>query len=465
MAKINLKNDVTPSTPPSGYTSIYTKLSDKKLYRMDDAGVEYLVDAPTAGSGLSYSGSTLSTNVDNSTLDINGSNNLEIKSGGVTNTQVSASAAIAYSKLNLAGSVQNSDLASSSLAALGSYNTNGLVTQTAANTFTGRTLTASTGITVANGNGVSGNPTVSITNTAVTAGSYGSASAVPNYTVNAQGQLTAAASTSIQIAESQVTNLTTDLSNRALTATTITAGTGLSGGGDLSTNRTINIANTAVTAGSYGSSTAIPTFTVNAQGQLTAASTTSISTGTPVTQNPDQSNAAGSASSLAKSDHVHNIPTAAASSISTSSSNAQGSSTSFARADHTHAVSITNQSVNSTAGTTTTSGSDVLINSMTITPAAGTYAVFFNTTLSSNNTGATITVSLYSGGSQVTGTEVDCSPQFASGGLGGTVSIDFPIFTHCITTVNGSQAIEARWRRSAGTASASTRIMSIIKLS
>lgn len=61
----------------------------------------------------------------------------------------------------------------------------------------------------------------------------------------------------------------------AASATTITAGTGLSGGGDLSTNRTLSIANTGITANTYGSSSAaLSSVTVNAQGQLTAATTT-----------------------------------------------------------------------------------------------------------------------------------------------------------------------------------------------
>jgi hypothetical protein len=68
-------------------------------------------------------------------------------------------------------------------------------------TYTPANLTQGTGLTVTNG---AGSVALAITNTGVTAGSYGSASVVPNYTVNAQGQLTVAANTSIAIDTSQV---------------------------------------------------------------------------------------------------------------------------------------------------------------------------------------------------------------------------------------------------------------------
>jgi hypothetical protein len=51
----------------------------------------------------------------------------------------------------------------STLTAFAAYNTNGLLTQTAADTFTGRTITGTAGqITLTNGNGVGGNPVVSL---------------------------------------------------------------------------------------------------------------------------------------------------------------------------------------------------------------------------------------------------------------------------------------------------------------
>lgn len=55
------------------------------------------------------------------------------------------------------------------LAALAAYNTNGIVTQTAADTFAGRTITAGDGVAVTNGNGVAGNPTVAFNINGLTA--------------------------------------------------------------------------------------------------------------------------------------------------------------------------------------------------------------------------------------------------------------------------------------------------------
>ena len=68
----------------------------------------------------------------------------------------------------------------------------------------------------------------------------------------------------------------TDISGTVPTSRTITAGTGLTGGGDLSANRTLAIATTGVSAATYGSASSVPVVAVNAQGQITSATNTPI---------------------------------------------------------------------------------------------------------------------------------------------------------------------------------------------
>jgi hypothetical protein len=105
---------------------------------------------------------------------------------------------------------------------------NGYLSSTDWNTFNGKQaagnyLTALTGDGTAAGPGSSA-LTLATVNSNV--GAFGSASAVATFTVNGKGLTTAAGSTSIQIAESQVTNLVSDLAGKQATGNYITALTG-----------------------------------------------------------------------------------------------------------------------------------------------------------------------------------------------------------------------------------------------
>jgi hypothetical protein len=117
-----------------------------------------------------------------------------------------------------------------------------------------RTLTAGAGLTgggslaanrtfdVGAGTGISvGADAVGLADTAVTPAAYGSASAVATFTVDQQGRLTAAGSTSIAINISAVSGLQTALDGKVATTVTLTAGAGLTGGGDLSSNRSFAV--------------------------------------------------------------------------------------------------------------------------------------------------------------------------------------------------------------------------------
>jgi hypothetical protein len=119
--------------------------------------------------------------------------------------------------------------------------------------------------------------TVSLDNTSVTAGSYGSASAIPTFTVDAQGRLTAAGTASISTSFTVDADAGADLTISGGDTFRVVGGTGLTSTASAVDTLTLDLDNTAVSAGSYGSATAVSTFTVDAQGRLTAAGTANIS--------------------------------------------------------------------------------------------------------------------------------------------------------------------------------------------
>ena len=87
---------------------------------------------------------------------------------------------------------------SSTLDALSSFNTNGIMVQTDTSEFIGRTITGTASqVTVTNGDGVSGNPTVSLAESGITADTYGSSTEIPVITYTAQGIATSAVNTAI----------------------------------------------------------------------------------------------------------------------------------------------------------------------------------------------------------------------------------------------------------------------------
>ena len=132
-------------------------------------------------------------------------------------------------------------------------------------------LVAGTGITLSNNTGEGATPTVAVTSGTYDA--YGAAASAQSAAQTFATNLVANVATAFEIAGDSGTSKTITSGSDTLT---IAGGVGLTSVTSVTDTITLNLDNTAVTAGNYGSSSSVGTFTVDAQGRLTAASNSAI---------------------------------------------------------------------------------------------------------------------------------------------------------------------------------------------
>lgn len=140
------------------------------------------------------------------------------------------------------------------LTALAGVGIDGFYVRTGATTAAARTITAGTGMVVTNGNGVSGNPVITLNDTGVTPGIFGSATQTPVITIDAQGRITTSGVNTVTPAWSSITNTPTTLAGYGITdavpnSRTVTGIKSVTGGGALTTNLTLELVNDQIAPG------------------------------------------------------------------------------------------------------------------------------------------------------------------------------------------------------------------------
>jgi len=270
-------------------------------------------------------------------------------------------------------------------------------------------------------------------------------------------------------------------------------------GGSAHTTTTLSELNALVSDATLDDSSDARAPTTHASSHLPGGGD-ALTTATPVTTQVGATAAEGTATNFARGDHQHGVGAAAPVAVGTA--NAEGTAITAARSDHVHAgltrgandfstfankgapvgadllliedsasagiksyVSISalpptaplSNTATATATITTTSTTDVLATGMTLTPAAGTYMVWFTTSASNATSNNIVYLSIYSGGTQVAASERRISTKSA-GDIAG-------IACTARVTVNGAQTIEGRWRVGGSTGSMHQRALAIIKVS
>jgi hypothetical protein len=247
----------TPQLANSRYVGVSNGLS------ITDGGAQGLFNITTTGALLSLVNSGTGFQVKTSSTALTG-RSMAVSGVGLSITNGDGIAG--NPTITLAGQVLN----------LANLSANGLMVITTAGALSATSiLNVADQTAVSNADGTTGNPTIGLASNPIIPGT--GAILIP---VGTTGQRPAGVAGKIRYnsTESVYEGYSTGAWRQFSLSggvTQIDTGTGLTGG-PITSIGTISLANTAVTAAAYGSATQVGTFTVNAQGQLTAAANVTI---------------------------------------------------------------------------------------------------------------------------------------------------------------------------------------------